>query len=102
MFKKQLSPIERREEIKKEMATQIKECGLLAQICLKDETFRMYRERYAKLRMMLVEDMLECNEADPIKYALEMNTYAIKIKTLGLLLGSVLDDANASQKGDAA
>lgn len=87
-------------DLKKQLNDQAAEVCAAANICLNSDQFKEYRSRYLKMRELLIEDMLECDEKDPIKYALEMSSLVIKIKTLGLLLGSVQDDAKASKKGD--
>lgn len=88
------NPYKKKLEINKALATQIKETGLAAQLCLNDEKFISYRERFLKLRQALVQEMLTYSNPDHMAFALEMSTYQTKIQTLGLLLGSVQDDAN--------
>jgi hypothetical protein len=92
----------KRTDLTRQLAEEMKETAAQARICLADERFIEYRRRYQKIRATLVDAMLECAEADPIKYALEMNTYVTKIKTMGLLLGSVTDDSKFSEGEPAA
>jgi len=86
----------KRDDINRQREDEINDLYASANLCLANEDFKQYRKRYIAMREQLIEAMIDCTAPSLELFALQMNSYQEQIKTLGLLLGSVTDDARSS------
>ena len=77
------------EKYKKEANAQIKELAVRAKRLHSLNEYQDYAVQYQLVREKLVNEMLNCDEQEPIKYAFQMNSYVERIKALGILISEV-------------
>lgn len=92
---KNLSKEERdaREASAKEAIKRIQEVKEAARACLKLPEFASYVERYQKAEAILVKELLETDDADPVRKAMAVTELQAKLKMLRSLMVDVTRDA---------
>ena len=84
----------KKNDIKQRRKGELEAAISIAQDLIKDPKFKMYKEKYFKLKDTVEQDMLSLKEIDLKKYALNVRDISVRLDVLGKLLKDVERDAH--------
>jgi len=87
-----------REEKRENARVQAQEVMEIAGRVLQLKDLVNYKKKYIKARELLIEEMLEVREPDPLRYALIMNEIVTTIRNMNTLLKDIEKDAKEEKK----